>query len=484
MGLGTRVARVLQTLSLVSVVAASDISAQVHGGLDLGTFLDYTAFDSAEPFNDAAGAGAALGFYVLPRLSLEAEVSFAAIRDTAGEHLVHLPLRARLLYSQPLAAGIQFLVGPGFVRNSYLRGLDGADYGATGLVGLRAPMGDRIDLRVDGVADYMPAPIAQGVDETWHLAVRAGVSLRLGRSLDDRHRARDVDRDGAADALDACPDTHSGARVEPDGCAPPVDRDGDGVPDTEDQCPGTQVGAAVNPNGCPEAIDSDDDGMPDREDACPGTLKGVPVDARGCETGVDSITDGVEDRRDVPTDGDADGVADRDDACLGTPRGIVVNERGCPAAPEADFDADGVANADDRCPRSRPNEAVDAVGCRILFEGASTTVVLAGVEFVADDRYALSAPVRRILDGVAQWLIAHPDLRIEIAGHTDAAGYRPYQLIRSLGRATAVREYLIDRGVDGSRLMASGYGPDQPIADNATAERRAENERIELRIRN
>ncbi len=86
-----------------------------------------------------------------------------------------------------------------------------------------------------------------------------------------------------------------------------------------------------------------------------------------------------------------------------------------------------------------------------------------------------------VLDRVAESLIADPTVQVEIAGHTDNTGYRPFNLSLSLSRAAAVRRYLIERGVPEERLVAKGYGPDDPVASNETPEGRAQNQRIELR---
>jgi len=68
-----------------------------------------------------------------------------------------------------------------------------------------------------------------------------------------------------------------------------------------------------------------------------------------------------------------------------------------------------------------------------------------------------------------------------VAGHTDNTGSAATNRRLSLERATAVRRYLMLRGVPGDRLVAQGYGPSSPVAPNATAEGRARNRRVELR---
>ncbi|MFK7929434.1 MAG: carboxypeptidase regulatory-like domain-containing protein, partial [Myxococcota bacterium] len=86
------------------------------------------------------------------------------------------------------------------------------------------------------------------------------------------------------------------------------------------------------------------------------------------------------------------------------------------------------------------------------------------------------------LDEVAATLRAHPELvRIEVEGHTDPTGGVASNLDLSRRRAEAVVLGLIARGVAPERLVARGYGPTRPIADNATEEGRAQNRRVEFR---
>ncbi|NIN71904.1 MAG: OmpA family protein [Gemmatimonadetes bacterium] len=63
----------------------------------------------------------------------------------------------------------------------------------------------------------------------------------------------------------------------------------------------------------------------------------------------------------------------------------------------------------------------------------------------------------------------------------DIRGSHPYNMCLSMARANSVRDYLIGRGVAAERLEAAGYGPDEPIDTNDTAEGRANNRRVELR---
>ena len=88
-----------------------------------------------------------------------------------------------------------------------------------------------------------------------------------------------------------------------------------------------------------------------------------------------------------------------------------------------------------------------------------------------------------LLDQVAQVLYNNSHLtRIRIEGHTDDTGERAYNLDLSQRRAESVRNYLIEYGIDEARLHAVGFGPDEPIADNATPQGRQQNRRVEFHI--
>lgn len=83
------------------------------------------------------------------------------------------------------------------------------------------------------------------------------------------------------------------------------------------------------------------------------------------------------------------------------------------------------------------------------------------------------------LDGVVEYMTYKTSARIEISGHTDSAGDPKRNKKLSEQRAQACRDYLISKGIDGSRITAIGYGDERPIASNDTAEGRQENRRIE-----
>jgi len=86
------------------------------------------------------------------------------------------------------------------------------------------------------------------------------------------------------------------------------------------------------------------------------------------------------------------------------------------------------------------------------------------------------------LNNVLAFLKENPTLRLEISGHTDNVGGLAYNLRLSEARAKAVVTYLVENGIDKSRLTYKGYGPHQPVASNKTADGRALNRRVEFKI--
>jgi OOP family OmpA-OmpF porin len=73
-------------------------------------------------------------------------------------------------------------------------------------------------------------------------------------------------------------------------------------------------------------------------------------------------------------------------------------------------------------------------------------------------------------------------LRLDISGHTDNVGKREKNILLSTARAESVKEYLVSKGIEASRLLTRGAGPDEPVADNKTKAGQAENRRIEFKI--
>jgi outer membrane protein OmpA-like peptidoglycan-associated protein len=110
---------------------------------------------------------------------------------------------------------------------------------------------------------------------------------------------------------------------------------------------------------------------------------------------------------------------------------------------------------------------------------AAGFVAVYGIHFDTD-KADLKAGAAKTLEEVVKLLKAHPDLEVEIQGHTDSTGTDEHNLDLSRRRADTVKAYLQLYGISGSRLQTTGLGESKPVGDNATEEGRALNRRVEL----
>ena len=127
-------------------------------------------------------------------------------------------------------------------------------------------------------------------------------------------------------------------------------------------------------------------------------------------------------------------------------------------------------------------------------QGASVTTVTdnngyTGIQVTFDsgilfdtNKADLKAPAKNALTNFATSLRNDPNTNIQIFGHTDNTGSREVNEKLSLKRANAVKTYLENSGVAGGRMETRGLAYDYPVADNSTAEGRAQNRRVEVYI--
>ncbi len=121
---------------------------------------------------------------------------------------------------------------------------------------------------------------------------------------------------------------------------------------------------------------------------------------------------------------------------------------------------------------------VAAIDCQKLFNDLLSNQKI----YFEVSRARIKSQSDALLEELAAVALKCPDTRIEVAGHTDSSGPRTMNQKLSEMRAQAVVERLKEKNINANRLVAVGYGEMKPIANNKTAEGRAENRRIEFNI--
>ncbi len=180
-----------------------------------------------------------------------------------------------------------------------------------------------------------------------------------------------------------------------------------------------------------------------------------------------------------PADSDGDGVIDLSDLCPRTPAGVAVAKNGCPS----DSDGDGVLDAADQCPDTPHGSAVDSKGCPPSQPPVAKEPVTITLNVQFDTNKAVIKPQSESeIQKFADFMREHPAVTVEIGGHTDNIGSENDNMVLSRTRAGSVSQELIGLGVNAARLTAKGYGPTQPVADNATEGGRKENRRVTATI--
>jgi len=262
---------------------------------------------------------------------------------------------------------------------------------------------------------------------------------------------KDTDKDGIVDKKDAdpkLPEDFDNFKDE-DG-APDYDNDGDGILDLKDKAlniPEDKDGFQ-DEDGVPDP-DNDNDGILDVNDKAPNQAEDV---------------DGFQDKDGAPDpDNDSDGILDQNDKCPGTDQTIARNE-------DTKETYNGYQD-EDGCPDTKP--------VPVQLEKKGAKLVLKGVNFETGSAN-LTQESFAILDEVITGLKDNQEVKIEIRGYTDSQGADAANQKLSERRATTVMQYLIDSGIDASRLKAVGYGEKDPIAPNSTPEGRMQNRRIEF----
>jgi Outer membrane protein and related peptidoglycan-associated (lipo)proteins len=265
-------------------------------------------------------------------------------------------------------------------------------------------------------------------------------SMGSSDAVEDADGCPDYDNDkiGSADSLNRCWKTHDEGDVlyVEDGCPDP-----DNYNEMKDQCSNT-TGTAEGINGMLE-----NNGCPDYEDAFNG-----PLDSTGrCFSDPDEL-------------------------------GGFQYMDGCP-----DFETNKKANGNCSNVSETGSGYRDDSGCPDTVAAVAPKKgpeflqqqILEGLEF-KNGKAELLFTSYSMLDRLAKSLKDNPGVEIEIRGYTDGLGKASANTQLSRMRAEAVRQYLVNQGIDPQRVRAMGFGPNNPIGDNRTAAGRALNRRIEV----
>ncbi len=393
-----------------------------------------------------------LGRYVGKNLDLGLQGSFTPFpiaKQLPYEDFLDLGaiLRLKLAngdYAGPKAALVPFLQ-TGF-KATFARQENGNDFYLPAGLGLKIQTGSPVSVDLGALYN-----IGLG-DFTDFVSFGGGINFAFGGGKVEEPEVLpepvDTDGDGIVDEDDECP-TESGL-AQFNGCP---DKDGDGVADKDDNCP--EVAGLITLKGCPEEVkDSDGDGIPDEEDKCPNVAGLVTFD--GCP------------------DTDGDGIMDKEDDCPNTAGDAAFN--GCP-----DTDGDGIRDKDDRCPDVAG--VAEMQGCPAVEEEVKEALanITKNVQFETGSAI-LKESSKPVLDEIVSLMAKYPEYSLKIDGHTDSQGQDNMNMTLSQDRASACKNYLEEKGVNPDRMVATGYGETQPIADNNTRAGRAENRRVAFEL--
>lgn len=278
-----------------------------------------------------------------------------------------------------------------------------------------------------------------------------GLSNREEKQLGTNPKVADTDGDGLSDG-DEVNKYHTNPLK--------ADSDGDGLSDGDE---------VLKYHTDPMKADTDGDGLSDGDEV----LK-YHTDPLKADTDGDGLSDGDEVLKyhtdPLKADTDGDGLSDGDE---------VLKYHTDPL--KADTDGGSVNDGVEVARGTDPLNPADDVPPKKeeLKVEVGKAIVLEGIEF-ATGKADITPKSESILEIAYNTLAQNPEVVVEIQGHTDNTGARATNMKLSQARADAVKAWLVKKGISSDRISAKGYGPDKPVASNATKEGRQKNRRIEF----
>jgi len=409
--------------ALLLAAVTSPAASQQAGALEFGVFAQASYFDRSLGFEQGSGGGGIrLGFFPVRHFELEAEGGFVPTGGRGDTDVSYIPLRARLLYNLPVGEHGAFLLGGGYARNEFRRDLDTHVDGVTGLVGARLGLPGITSIRISTSVDYIPSPSIElypGAASPASDNINWNIQVGLGFLFGGG-------RAPAAQRREPTP-----AAPRPDSLAMQARRDSLALAARQDSLRVAQAARA------------EQDRLRDSV-----RIAGEKANARQ-----KALSDSL---RIAAQQDSVRTAALRDSLRLTQNRARMAALR-------------------DSLERLALRDSL-----RLLMAQKQTRLTLRGVNFELGK--AVLLPISRdILEEVARSLVANPQVRVEVAGHTDSTGPRAVNERLSLARAESVKAFLIENGVAADQLEVKGYASTQPVATNKTASGRAQNRRVELR---
>ncbi len=408
-------------LAIPTILATLALPAAAQRtGVEFGAFAQASYFEESIGFeNGSGGGGVRLGFFPVRYLELEAEGGFIPTEGPDGQKVSYIPLRARLLFNLPVGEHGALLVGGGYARNEFRRDIDTHENGITGLLGARLGLPGITSIRISTSVDYIPSP---------------SIELYPSPALEPDHNVNWNVQVGLG-FLFGGGRTPVAQRREPTPVAP-------------------------RPDSLAIQARRDSLALAARQDSLRAAQAARAEQAR---------------LRDSVRMAEQRVAAQQRDSLR-----LIAQQDSIRAAALRDSlrmtqDRARIASIRDSLERMALRDSL-----RLMMATRQTRLTLRGVNFELGK--AVLLPISRdILGEVARSLVANPQVRVEVAGHTDSTGSRAVNERLSLARAESVKAYLVENGVGAERMEVQGYASTQPVATNRTASGRAQNRRVELR---
>jgi outer membrane protein OmpA-like peptidoglycan-associated protein len=412
----------LLTPAILLAAVTSPLASQQTGTLEFGAFAQLSYFEKSLGFQQGSGGGGIrLGFFPVRYIELEAEGAYVPTEGRSGINVSYIPLRARLLFNLPVGEHGDILVGGGYARNEFRRDIDTHESGVTGLLGARIGRPGTVTIRISGSVDYIPSP---------------SIELYPSPALEPDHNVNWNVQAGLGFFF-------GGGRSS--------------VAQRREPTPVAQ----------PDSL-----AMQARRDSLAQAARQDSLRvAQAARAEQDRLRDSVR---------IAEEQANARQQALGDSLRIAAQQDSVRTAALRD----SLRLTQNRARMAALRDSLERLALRdslrMMMAQRQTRVTLRGVNFELGK--AVLLPVSRdILSEVARSLVANPQVRVEVAGHTDSTGPRAVNERLSLARAESVKAFLIENGVSPGQLEVQGYAATQPVATNKTALGRAQNRRVELR---